>query len=110
MSLILNTRAAKGLELSVKNRRRTKPLRCKLGFHQFVIFDDGTPDKVPQSYPPETVDYVSPKRICGCCERIEWLVGPEVCGGKKPRWVAALAPHYLDDLARNCVRSVRKTK
>ncbi len=55
--------------------------------HDWVRTNDAVEEDVPDSYPPAFINYVSPRRSCRRCNRHEWYVGPEVCGGDQPRWV-----------------------
>ncbi len=85
MHPILNTNVARGLPVSVNNRKRDRnSLRCLLGFHNWKIIDGPSMDLVP---PDRPLDYTSPKRQCGRCGRVEGFIGSGVCGGKKLRWV-----------------------
>jgi len=64
--------------------------------HTWQRINDASIMDVNDTYPPTHIDYISPKRWCPECGRMEWYVGPEVCGGDRARWVP-FSPWIDDD-------------
>lgn len=65
--------------------------------HWWVRVNDAPEDLVPDSYPPTVpIAYTSPLRCCAICGDVQALMGPEVIGGSRARWVEA--PRYLRNL------------
>ena len=56
--------------------------------HKWKYINDAKSTDVNKNYPPNHVDYISPKRWCHECGKMEWYVGPEISGGCHARWVA----------------------